>query len=62
MMQCVELAQAIIQRLILVIIIYNLLPRIDNDGVHWGFAPSAELKDNQIDPMKWGYHDFLIEW
>lgn len=61
-MQVVELAQAINQRLNKEIINYNLLPRIDNDGVHWDFAPSAELKDNQIDPMKWGYHDFLIEW
>lgn len=61
-MQVVELAQAINQRLSKEIINYNLLPRIDNDGVYWDFAPSAELKDNQIDPMKWGYHDFLIEW
>lgn len=22
--------------------------------------PSAELKTNQVDPMKWGYHDWLI--
>jgi NAD+ synthase (glutamine-hydrolysing) len=24
-------------------------------------APSAELRSNQIDPMKWGYHDALIQ-
>ena len=23
--------------------------------------PSAELKDAQFDPMKWFYHDYLIE-
>ena len=23
--------------------------------------PSAELKDAQLDPMKWFYHDYLIE-
>jgi NAD+ synthase (glutamine-hydrolysing) len=23
--------------------------------------PSAELRENQIDPMKWGYHDALLE-
>jgi len=24
------------------------------------FKPTAELKSNQVDPMKWGYHDWLI--
>jgi len=23
--------------------------------------PSAELKANQVDPMKWGYHDYLVQ-
>jgi NAD+ synthase (glutamine-hydrolysing) len=23
--------------------------------------PSAELKNNQVDPMKWGYHDALVQ-
>ena len=26
------------------------------------FPPSAELKANQIDPMKWGYHDALLAY
>jgi NAD+ synthase (glutamine-hydrolysing) len=25
------------------------------------FRPSPELKDNQVNPMKWGYHDAIIE-
>jgi NAD+ synthase (glutamine-hydrolysing) len=31
----------------------------DNSYV-FEMPPSAELKNNQIDPMKWGYHDALI--
>ena len=26
-----------------------------------GIDPSAELKEKQVDPMKWGYHDALLE-
>ncbi len=28
----------------------------------FGMVPSAELKHNQIDPMKWGYHDWLVQY
>ncbi|MES2309274.1 MAG: NAD(+) synthase, partial [Verrucomicrobiota bacterium] len=39
----------------------NLLPdalwHFPSDGV----APTAELRSNQIDPMKFGYHDALLE-
>lgn len=38
-----------------------LLPNDTEKGLEWQFMPSAELKDGQIDPMKWGYHDYLIE-
>ncbi|MEG0176637.1 MAG: NAD(+) synthase [Anaerorhabdus sp.] len=38
----------------------NLLPQIDGDTVKWDMPPSAELKDSQLDPMKWFYHDWLI--
>jgi len=39
----------------------NLIP-----DDHWRFAadgvqPSAELRDNQVDPMKFGYHDALLQ-
>ncbi len=27
----------------------------------FGLVPSAELKPNQVDPMKWGYHDWLVQ-
>lgn len=33
---------------------------IPNESFEFEVAPSAELKNNQIDPMKWGYHDALI--
>ena len=38
----------------------RLLPTVTEDGLVWDMAPSAELKDNQYDPMKWFYHDWLI--
>lgn len=40
---------------------HNLIPSVDASSVVWEFAPSAELRDDQFDPMKWGYHDALIE-
>ncbi len=33
---------------------------IPDESYQFKVAPSAELKENQIDPMKWGYHDALI--
>ncbi|MGL5977396.1 MAG: NAD(+) synthase [Erysipelotrichaceae bacterium] len=39
----------------------RLLPVVSEDEVTWEMPPSAELKDNQSDPMKWFYHDALIE-
>ena len=40
----------------------NLIPSIKNDSIEFGFAPSAELRDNQVDPMKWVYHDWLVQY
>lgn len=39
----------------------NLLPRITDDGYEWQTPPSAELSEGQRDPMKWFYHDWLID-
>ncbi len=39
----------------------NLIPSIDNEVISWEMPPSAELKEAQFDPMKWFYHDWLIE-
>lgn len=38
----------------------NLIAKIENGIPLYEFAPSAELKENQVDPMKWGYHDWLL--
>lgn len=43
------------------IISHNLLPQVKDYKIHWEFAPSAELKNDQVDPMKWFYHDKLLE-
>lgn len=40
----------------------NLLADVFEDKIVWDFAPSAELAQDQLDPMKWGYHDYLIEY
>ena len=42
------------------VIPYNLLPEINGDTISWEMPPSAELKNNQLDPMKWFYHDEII--
>lgn len=39
----------------------NLIPTIDKGSIQFEFKPSAELKENQVDPMKWGYHDMIVE-
>lgn len=39
----------------------NLLPEMVGDQLIWEMPPSAELKSNQSDPMKWFYHDLLIQ-
>jgi NAD+ synthase (glutamine-hydrolysing) len=39
----------------------NLLPRETTDGYEWSLMPSAELSEGQRDPMKWFYHDWLVE-
>lgn len=40
---------------------YSLLPEINGDHIDWEMPPSAELKENQFDPMKWFYHDYLVD-
>ena len=40
----------------------NLIPEINENSIEWDFAPSAELDTGQVDPMKWGYHDHLVEY
>ncbi|MEG1253242.1 MAG: NAD(+) synthase, partial [Erysipelotrichaceae bacterium] len=39
----------------------DLLPQISGEDLMWETPPSAELKSEQRDPMKWFYHDEIIE-
>lgn len=39
----------------------SLLPEMQGDNIKWEMPPSAELRDDQFDPMKWFYHDYLVE-
>lgn len=39
----------------------NLIARNDHGQIHFTVAPSAELRDDQVDPMKWYYHDYLVD-
>ena len=39
----------------------GLLPEVHGDTIDWQMPPSAELKENQFDPMKWFYHDYLVD-
>ena len=59
--QLFELAYQINELFEKEIIPQNLLPKIEDDDLIWTTPPSAELKDAQQDPMKWFYHDWLIE-
>lgn len=60
-LQLAQLAKEINEYFQKEVIAQNLLPIIGDGEIAWQFAPSAELKDAQIDPMKWGYHDWLIQ-
>lgn len=56
-----EIARSINEFLDKEVIPYNLLPEVENDHIKWETPPSAELKNNQLDPMKWFYHDQIIQ-
>ena len=40
----------------------DLIPTFKDHSIHFGLAPSAELRNNQLDPMKWVYHDWLVQY
>lgn len=58
--QLFDLARAINRRLGCEAVPANLIPEETADGFKWETMPSAELKDDQRDPMKWFYHDWLV--
>lgn len=40
----------------------RLLPVVTDSGYEWEMMPSAELKEKQKDPMKWFYHDAIVDY
>ncbi len=58
--QLFELAQQINEHFKKEVIPNNLVPQHIDGSLTWEMPPSAELKDEQLDPMKWFYHDWLI--
>lgn len=59
--QLFALAKELNARFAKMVIPENLLPSIIEDQIVWEVAPSAELTSNQLDPMKWFYHDYLVD-
>ena len=60
-MEVFELARQINEAFKKEVIPNNLIPTVTNEGLVFDFMPSAELREDQVDPMKWGYHDYLIQ-
>lgn len=60
--QIAQLAEQLNREFKCEVIPNNLIPQITTHSITWLTPPSAELKDNQIDPMKWGYHDWLLNY
>lgn len=57
-----ELAKQINEESHIEVIPTRLLPNLSGNHIDWEMMPSAELKDKQTDPMKWFYHDALIDY
>lgn len=58
--QCFEIARQCNEYFGKEVISKTLIPEVDGDDIKWDMPPSAELKDAQLDPMKWFYHDEII--
>lgn len=56
-----ELAHEINEYLNKEVIPTNLLPQVKDYTLSFEMPPSAELKSDQVDPMKWYYHDLLCD-
>lgn len=59
--QCFQIAKELNDYFNQEIISNTLIPSILENEIHWEMPPSAELKDAQFDPMKWFYHDYLVQ-
>lgn len=59
--QLFDLTEAFNQHFNKEVIPCNLLPQLETGEIRFLVAPSAELRSNQTDPMKWFYHDYLVD-
>lgn len=55
-----KIAQLMNDRFGTEVIPHNLIPHVTDAGLAWDTMPSAELRRDQRDPIKWFYHDWLI--
>lgn len=59
--QLFDLAKELNQHFQKEVIPKNLLPTMTHGAIHFQVPPTAELRADQIDPMKWFYHDYLVD-
>lgn len=59
--QLFELSRCLNQQFQKEVIPTSLLPMLQEDTISWSMPPSAELRNDQYDPMKWFYHDYLVD-
>ena len=58
--QCFEVARSLNEYFGKEVISSTLIPEVIGDDIKWDMPPSAELKEAQLDPMKWFYHDEIV--
>lgn len=59
--QLFDLAKELNKRFGKIVVPENLLGKNEGGKISFEVAPSAELKQDQVDPMKWFYHDYLCD-
>lgn len=59
--QCFQIARDLNAYFGKEVISNTLIPEVIGDDIKWDMPPSAELKEAQLDPMKWFYHDEIVK-
>lgn len=59
--QLIEVAKELNEVMGKTVVPKSLLPVLQDGKIIWEMAPSAELRADQFDPMKWFYHDYLVD-
>lgn len=60
-MELFDLSKEINERYGKEVIPASLLPKVEGNSIVWEMPPSAELAQGQFDPMKWFYHDMVLD-